>query len=128
MTILPSLAPLGAFESLGTSIRRRHRRLLLCPSFIGMFVGGRGVLVSLLAMFVSRFRVPLRLFVLAEVMMMGGLMMMMRGSVMISGGLMMMLAGRMLRGLCHGASLPTGLGKMDAGCSLAIDSIVPTKV
>jgi hypothetical protein len=93
-----------------------------------MFASGRGVLVSLLAMFVSRFRVPLRLFVLAEVMMMGGLMMMMRGSVMISGGLMMMLAGRMLRGLCHGAFLPTGLGKMDAGCRLTIDSIVPTKV
>jgi hypothetical protein len=93
-----------------------------------MFASGRGVLVSLLAMFVSRVGVLFRVFVLAEVVMMGGLMMMMRGSVMISGGLMMMLTGRMLRGLCHGAFLPTGLGKMDAGCSLAIDSIVPTKV
>ena len=53
-----------------------------------MFVGGRGVLVSLLAMFVSRFGVLLRVFVLAEVMVMGGLMMMMRGSVVMSGGLM----------------------------------------
>ena len=86
------------------------------------------MLVSLLAMFVGRFRVPLRLFVFAEVMMMGGLMMMMCGSVMISGGLMMMLTCRMLRGLCHGAFLPTGLGKMDAGGSLAINYMVPTKV
>ena len=46
-----------------------------------MFVGGLGVLVSLLAMLVSRVGVLLRVFVLAEVMMMGGLMMMMRGSV-----------------------------------------------
>jgi hypothetical protein len=85
--------------------------------------------VSLLAMFVSRFRVLLRLFVLAEIMMMGGLMMMMCGSMMISGGLMMMLTGRMFRGLCHGAFLPTGLGKkIYAGCGLAIDNIVPTKV
>jgi hypothetical protein len=93
-----------------------------------MFASGRGVLVSLLAMFVSRFGMSLRVFVLAEVMMMGGLMVMMGGSVVISRGLMMMLTGRMLRGLCHGAFLPTGLGKIDAGCSLAIDSIVPTKV
>jgi hypothetical protein len=76
-----------------------------------MFASGRGVLVSLLAMFVSRVGMLFRVFVLAEVMMMGGLMMMMRGSVMISGGLMMMLTGRMLRGLCHGAFLPTGFGK-----------------
>jgi hypothetical protein len=93
-----------------------------------MFVGGRGVRASLLAMFVSRVGVLFCLFLLAEVMMMGGLMMMMGGSVMISGGPMMMLTGRMLRGVCHGAFLPTGLGKMDAGCSLAIDNIVPTKV
>ena len=76
-----------------------------------MFASGRGVLVSLLAMFVSRFGVLLRVFVLAEVMVMGGLMMMMGGRVVISRGLMMMLTGRMLRGLCHGAFLPTGLGK-----------------
>ena len=64
------------------------------------------MLVSLLAMFVSRFGVLLRLFVLAKVMMMGGLMMMMGGGVVMSGGLMMMLTGRMLRGLCHGAFPP----------------------
>jgi hypothetical protein len=57
-------------------------------------------------MFVSRFGVLLRVFVLAEVMVMGGLMMMMRGSVVMSGGLMMMLTGRMLRRLCHGAIPP----------------------
>jgi hypothetical protein len=57
-------------------------------------------------MFVSRFGVLLRLFVLAKIMMMGGLMMMMRGRVVTSGGLMMMLTGRMLRGLCHGAVPP----------------------
>jgi hypothetical protein len=72
-----------------------------------MFVGGRGVLVSLLAMFVSRFGVLLRVFVLADVMVMGGLMMRMRGSVVMSGGLMMMLTGRMLRGLCHVAIPPS---------------------
>jgi hypothetical protein len=71
-----------------------------------MFVGGRGVLVPLLAMFVSRFCVLLRLFVLAEVMMMGGLMMMMGGSVVISCGLMMVLTCRMLWGLCHGGVPP----------------------
>jgi hypothetical protein len=71
-----------------------------------MFVGRRGVLVSLLAVLVSRFGVLLRLFVLAEVVMMGGLMMMMGRGVVMCGGLMMMLAGCMLRGLCHGASPP----------------------
>ena len=65
------------------------------------------MLVSLLAMFVSRFSVLLRLFVLAKIMMMGGLMMMMRGSVVVSGGLMMVVTGRMLWGLCHGVFLPT---------------------
>jgi hypothetical protein len=62
-----------------------------------MFVGGRGVLVSLLTVLVSRFGVLLRLFVLAEIVMMGGLMMMMGRGVVMCGGLMMMLAGRMLR-------------------------------
>src|SRR5271163_840314 len=38
-----------------------------------VFVGGRGMLVSLLAMFVSCVGVLLRLFVFAEIMMMGGL-------------------------------------------------------
>jgi hypothetical protein len=70
-----------------------------------MFVRGRCVLMSLLAMFVGRVGVILRLFVLAKIMMMGGLMMMMGRGVMMSGGLMMMLTGRML-GLCHGAIPP----------------------
>ena len=39
-----------------------------------MFVRGRCVLMSLLAMFVGRVGVILRLFVLAKIMMMGGLM------------------------------------------------------
>ncbi len=85
--------------------RRRHRRLLLLSFLARMFVSGRGVLVSVLAVFVSRFGVLLRLLVLTEVMMMGGLMMMMGGGVVMSGGLMMMLAGRMFR-LCHGAVPP----------------------
>ena len=46
-----------------------------------MFVGSRSVLVRLLRMFVSSVGVLLRLFVLAKIMMVGGLMMMMRGSV-----------------------------------------------
>jgi hypothetical protein len=81
-----------------------------------MFVGGRAVLVSMLAMLVRRFGVLLRLLVLAKVMMMGGLVMMMGGGVVMSGGLMMMLARRMLRGLCHDVFLPTGPEK-SAGCS-----------
>jgi hypothetical protein len=61
-----------------------------------MFVRGRGVFVSVLAIFVRRFGVFLGLFVLAEIMMMGRLMMMMGGGVVISGGLMVMLTRRML--------------------------------
>jgi hypothetical protein len=71
-----------------------------------MFVRGRCVLMSLLAMFVGRVGVILCIFVLAKFMMIGGLMMMMMGcGVMMSGGLMMMLTGRML-GLCHRAITP----------------------
>ena len=81
------------------SKRRRHRHLLQCPSFLRMFASGRGVLVSLLAMFVSRFSVILRLFVLAKIMM--------------KGSLMMMLTGRMLR-FCHGAIPPNRSWKTDA--------------
>ncbi len=70
-----------------------------------MFVSGFCVLVRLLAMFVSRFGVFLRLFVFIDLVMMGCLMMMMmRRSVVMSGGLMMMLTGRMLR-VCHNAFL-----------------------
>ncbi len=72
-----------------------------------MLVSSRSVFVSLLAMFVSGCGVLLRLFVLAEVMMMGGLMVMMGRSVVMSGGLMMMLTCRRLRGLSHGIFLPT---------------------
>jgi hypothetical protein len=61
-----------------------------------------GVFVSLLAMFVSRFGVFLRLFMLAKMMMMGSLMMMMMCCrVVMCCRLMMMLNGRMLRGLCR---------------------------
>jgi hypothetical protein len=67
-----------------------------------MFLGSGRVRVCLLAMFVSRFGVPFRLFMLAKIMMMGGLMMMVGGRVVMSGCLMMMLASRMLWGLCHG--------------------------
>jgi hypothetical protein len=53
--------------------------------------------VSELAMFVSRGCVFLRLFVLAEIVVMGRLMMMMCGGVMVAGRLVMMLTRRMLR-------------------------------
>jgi len=49
------------------------------------------------AMFVSRGCVLLRVFVLAEIVMMGRLMVMMRGGVVVSGRLMVMLTRRMLR-------------------------------
>jgi len=44
-----------------------------------MFVGGRTVLVPVPAILVSHFGVFLRLFVLAKIVMMGGLMMMVGG-------------------------------------------------
>jgi len=56
-------------------------------------------------MLMSSLGVLLRLFVLADFMVMGRLMMMMGGSVMMGGRLQMMLAGRVL-GLCHGALPP----------------------
>jgi hypothetical protein len=62
-----------------------------------MTVGSRGEFVGELAMFESRSCVLLRLFVLAEIVMMGRLMVMMRGGVVLSGRLMVMLARRMLR-------------------------------
>jgi hypothetical protein len=73
-----------------------------------VFVGGRRVLVSLLAMFVSCVGVLFRLFVFAQIMMMGSLVMMMRRCVVLSGSLVVVLTGRMLRGrgLCHGAIPP----------------------
>ena len=59
------------------------------------------------AMFVSRVRVLLPLFVFADIVMMGGLMMMVGGCVVMSRRLMMMLTGRMLRRFCHWPFLPT---------------------
>ena len=50
-----------------------------------------------LAMFDGRSCMLLRLFVLAEIVMMGRLMVMMRGGVVVSGRLMVMLTRRMLR-------------------------------
>jgi hypothetical protein len=90
-----------------------------------MFAGSRGVLVSLLAMLVSRVGVLLRLFVLTKIVMVGGLVMMMGSSMMMRGGLMVMLDTRMPS---HGVFLPNRFLKMDAGCTLSIDSIVPTKL
>ena len=66
-----------------------------------MTVGSRGMFVGKLAMFESRSGVILRLFVLADIVMMGRLVVMMRGSVVVSGRLMVMLTRRMLRCLCH---------------------------
>jgi hypothetical protein len=71
-----------------------------------MFVGGRAVLVPVLAILVSHFGVFLRLLMLAKIVMVGGLMMMVGGGVVMSRGLMMMLTGWMLGGLCHGGFPP----------------------
>jgi hypothetical protein len=62
-----------------------------------MTVGSRGMLVGELAMFVSRGSVLLGVFVLAEIVMMGRLMVMMRGGMMVSGRLVVRLTRRMLR-------------------------------
>jgi len=66
-----------------------------------MTMGSRGVFVGELAMSEGRSGVLLRLFVLAEIVMMGRLMVMMRGSVVVSGRLMVILTRRMLQYLCH---------------------------
>jgi hypothetical protein len=60
-------------------------------------VGSRGMFVGELAMLVSRSCVLLGIFVLAERVVMLGLMMMMRRGVVVSGGQMMMLMRWMLR-------------------------------
>jgi hypothetical protein len=62
-----------------------------------MTVGSRGMFVGKLAMVVSRSGVLLRLFVLAEFVMMGRLMVMMRCRVVMTGRLKVMLTGRMLK-------------------------------
>jgi hypothetical protein len=66
-----------------------------------MTVGSSGMFMGKLAMFESRSCVLLRLFVLAEIVMMGRLMVMMRGGVVVSGRLVVMFTRRMLWSLCH---------------------------
>ncbi|MDR3533945.1 MAG: hypothetical protein P4L90_25695 [Rhodopila sp.] len=61
-----------------------------------MTVGSRGVFVPGLAMFKGRGCVFLGVVVLAEIVVMGRLMVMMRGSVVVSGRLMVMLTRGML--------------------------------
>ena len=70
-------------------------------SFLRMTVGSRSMFVRELAMFDGRSCMLLRLFVLAEIVMMGRLMVMVRGSVVVSGRLMVMLTRWMLHYLCH---------------------------
>jgi hypothetical protein len=53
------------------------------------------MLMGKLAMFFGRRGVLLRVFVFADLMMMGRFMMMMRGGVVVSGGGLVMLARRM---------------------------------
>ena len=67
-----------------------------------MLESGRRVLVPLLAMLMRGLGVLLRLLVLADFMVMGGLMVMMGGGMVMGGCLQVMLAGRVL-GFCHGA-------------------------
>jgi uncharacterized membrane protein YedE/YeeE len=59
------------------------------------------MLMGELAMFLGRRSVILRVFVFAELMMMGRLMMVMRGGVVVSGGGLVMLARRMLGRFRH---------------------------
>ena len=59
-------------------------------------MGSRALLVSELAMFERRGCVLLGLVMLAEIVMVGRLMVMMRSGVMVSGRLVVMLARRML--------------------------------
>ena len=64
-------------------------------------MSSRAQLVGELAMFVSRGCVLLGVVVLAEIVMVGCLMVMMRGGVMVSGRLVVLLARRMLHYRCH---------------------------
>jgi len=64
-------------------------------SLLRVVVRARRMLMRLFAMLVSRGRVLLRLFVFANLVMVGSLMVMMRG------GVMMMLARGMFRRLSH---------------------------
>jgi hypothetical protein len=63
-----------------------------------MTVGSRSMFVRELAMFDGRSCMLLRLFVLAEIVMMGRLMVMVRGNVVVSGRL---ITRWMLHYLCH---------------------------
>jgi hypothetical protein len=76
-----------------------------------VFVGGRRVLVGKLAVFLGRRGVILRVFVFAELMMVGRLMMVMRGGVVVSGGGLVMLARRMLGRFGHDFLLLPGSGR-----------------
>jgi len=75
-----------------------------------MLESGRRVLVPLLAMLMRGLGVLLRLLVLADFMVMGGLVVMMGGGMVMGGCLQMMLAGWML-GFCHGAVPPDRIEK-----------------
>jgi len=66
-----------------------------------MTVGSRGMFVGEFAMFESGSCVLFHLFVLAEIVMMGRLMVMVSCSVVVSGRLMVMLTRWMLQYLCH---------------------------
>jgi uncharacterized membrane protein YedE/YeeE len=72
-----------------------------------MIVRSPGMLVRLLAVFVRRSRVLLRLFVFALLVIVGRLMVVMRGGVMVSRRLVVILSRRMLRWLSHLCVLPT---------------------
>jgi hypothetical protein len=87
----------GACHAKMAKTRRGRRRPLLLASFLRMFVGGRGVFVGSLAMFLRGACVLLGFFVLTQGVVMLRLMMMMRSGVVVSGRLVMMLASRMLR-------------------------------
>jgi len=67
-----------------------------------MDVGACGMLVGERAMFLSRGCVLLRVFVLVDIVMMGGLMVMVRGGVVVTCRQVVMLTCRML--LCHWVS------------------------
>ena len=69
-------------------------------SFVRMLVGGLCMFGGELAMLMRSGGMLLGVFMLADCMMVSGLMAMMRGGVMVSGRLMMML-GRWMLGPCH---------------------------
>jgi hypothetical protein len=76
---------------------RGHRGPLISLITCENDLSSRGMFVGELAMFVSGGCVLLRIFMLAEIVMMGRLMVMMRGGVVVSGRLVVRLTGRMLR-------------------------------